>query len=320
MNIPDLNPLDYTVAWIAPLSVELAAAKALLDKRHMGRLNFGDKRSDCVFTAGEMRGHNIVIATLPDGQPYGNGSVASIASQLKSLFHNLWFGLLVGVAAGIPDLSRHPPQDIRLGDVLVASAKGNAPAVMAYSLGKELGQHGFQILRQGHALETAAPIVRSAISHIKGPLKEQLPLFLPFYEEIKDKEHDSGTFIDLGQEKDKYYTGDKAVARPTRPPPERTRIWYGTIGSADTRMRYSEKRDALQKEHNLIGLEIGAAGALNCLPVGVIRGVCDYGDEHNNRTWQPYAAAMAGAYAKAILAHVTPWKSNQSPSYAMQNS
>ena len=35
---------------------------------------------------------------------------------------------------------------------------------------------------------------------------------------------------------------------------------------------------------------------MNRIPVCVIRGVCDYGDEHKNKEWQPYAAAMAGAY------------------------
>jgi len=44
-----------------------------------------------------------------------------------------------------------------------------------------------------------------------------------------------------------------------------------------------------------------AAGTMNRIPVGVIRGVCDYGDQYKNKEWQPYAAAMAGAYSKAVL-------------------
>jgi hypothetical protein len=49
-----------------------------------------------------------------------------------------------------------------------------------------------------------------------------------------------------------------------------------------------------------------AAGTMNCIPVGVIRGVRDYGNEHVNREWQPYAAAMAAAYAKAALHEIPP--------------
>ncbi|KAH7191295.1 hypothetical protein DER44DRAFT_678162 [Fusarium oxysporum] len=49
------------------------------------------------------------------------------------------------------------------------------------------------------------------------------------------------------------------------------------------------------------GLEMETAGTMNRIPVGVIRGVCDYADEHKNKEWQPYAAAMAASYAKAIF-------------------
>ena len=55
-----------------------------------------------------------------------------------------------------------------------------------------------------------------------------------------------------------------------------------------------------------IGLEMEAAETMNRISVGVIRAVCDYGDEHKNKEWQPYAAAMAAAYAKAILSEIPP--------------
>jgi hypothetical protein len=40
--------------------------------------------------------------------------------------------------------------------------------------------------------------------------------------------------------------------------------------------------------------------------------VCDYGDQHKNKEWQPYAAAMAAAYAKAIIREIAP-TANQQP-------
>jgi nucleoside phosphorylase len=49
-----------------------------------------------------------------------------------------------------------------------------------------------------------------------------------------------------------------------------------------------------------------ATGTINCIPVGVIWGVCDYRDKHKNKEWQPYAAAMAIAYAKAIFYKIKP--------------
>ena len=73
--------------------------------------------------------------------------------------------------------------------------------------------------------------------------------------------------------------------REPRPDERRTRIWYGPIGSGDKLMKNAFKRNELRDRYNVIGLEMGAAGTMNRIPVGVIRGVCDYGDEHENKVW-----------------------------------
>src|SRR3989440_3608490 len=44
--------------------------------------------------------------------------------------------------------------------------------------------------------------------------------------------------------------------------------------------------------------EMEAAGLMDSFPCLVIRGICDYADSHENDRWQPYAAAVAAAYAK----------------------
>jgi hypothetical protein len=71
-------------------------------------------------------------------------------------------------------------------------------------------------------------------------------------------------------------------------------------------VKSAKKRDELRDKFDLIGLEMEAAGIMNKIPVGVIRGVCDYGDAQKNKAWQPYAAAMAAAYAKYLLNTITP--------------
>ncbi|KAH7011238.1 nucleoside phosphorylase domain-containing protein [Ilyonectria destructans] len=306
----ELDPELYTVAWLAPLEIEAQAALHLLDNRHEGRFPIG-RGDDYVFQAGDVCGHNIIIATLPAGQEYGTGSAAALASQVKKFFPNLWFGLLVGVAAGLPNLSRDPPLDIRLGDVLVGVPEGNSAGLIAYDLGKETGQDGFQLLRLGHVLATTETVVRSAIGSIKLKAPNDAETFLPYYGHIKDKEHPNGTFIDPGQEKDALYQvnddgTEHLVERERRLDSKRTRVWYGPIGSGEKLMKNARKRNELRDKYNIIGLEMEAAGTMNRIPVGVIRGVCDYGDEHKNKEWQPYAAAMAAAYAKAVLAEIPP--------------
>ncbi|KAJ1325413.1 adenosylhomocysteine nucleosidase [Microdochium nivale] len=304
----ELDPAAYTVAWIAPLEIEAQAALHMLDHKHRGYFPIS-RGDDYIFLAGDILGHNVIIATLPAGQEYGTGSAAALASQVKKFFPNLWFGLLVGVAAGLPNLSRSPPRDIRLGDVLVALPEGESAGLVAYELGKETTDNGLQLLQSGRVLAMTETVIRSAIGNIKLYAPDDAALFLEYYEAIKDREHATGTFSDPGQKKDKLYMTSQdgvetRVKRPTRPASRRTRVWYGPIGSGEKLLKNARKRDELRDKYDLIGLEMEAAGTMNRIPVGVIRGACDYGDAHKNKQWQPYAAAMAAAYAKAVLATI----------------
>ncbi|KAF4951691.1 hypothetical protein FGADI_7285 [Fusarium gaditjirri] len=304
-----LDPKDYKIAWIAPLEIEAKVAMYLLDERHRGRFPVS-RGDDYVFQAGAMGGHNIVIATLPAGQEYGTGSAAALAGQVKKFFPNLWFGLLVGVAAGLPDLSRVSARDIRLGDVLVGLPDGDSAGLVPYDLGKET-EDGFQPLRLGHSLAMTEPIVRSAIGSIKLEAPYETERFLPYYEKIRNCEHATGTFADPGPDNDILYlvcdNGQEEVTeRPRRSKldHQRTRVWYGPIGSGDKLLKNAQKRNELRDKYGIIGLEMEAAGTMSRIPVGVIRGVCDYGDRHKNKNWQPYAAAMAASYARALLDEV----------------
>ncbi|CEJ88496.1 Putative Pfs, NACHT and WD domain protein [[Torrubiella] hemipterigena] len=306
----ELDPTLYTIAWIAPLEIEARAAVCMLDRAHVGRFPM-QRGDDYVYQAGEICGHNVVIATLPAGQEYGTGSAAALASQVKKFFPNFWFGLLVGVAAGLPKLTGPSPRDIRLGDVLVALPEGDSAGLIAYDLGKETASGGFQLLRGGHVLAVTETVVRAAIGSIKAQAPDDTNLILPYYHKIKHKQHSSGTFADPGQDTDRLYGTDKSgrstiQKRVSRSDGRRTRIWYGPIGSGDKLMKNASIRNALRDQYNIIGLEMEAAGTMNRIPVGVIRGVCDYADKHKNKEWQPYAAAMAAAYAKAVLAQIGP--------------
>ncbi|KAL6696333.1 hypothetical protein J3F84DRAFT_394781 [Trichoderma pleuroticola] len=303
----ELDPSLYTVAWIAPLEIEAQAALHLLDNRHQGRFPL-TPRDDYIFQAGDVCGHNIIIATLPAGEVYGTRSAAALATQIKKFFPNLWFGLLVGIAAGLPNLSRNPPLDIRLGDVLVGLSVGDNAGLIDYDLA----------LRAGHALARTATVVRSAIGSIKLRAPNDSNDVLQHYKRIEHKERPFGTFADPGQGRDTLYqTNDRGIESPVlrerRPDSKRIRVWYGPIGLGDKLMKNAQKRNELRDKYDIIGLEMEAAGTMDQIPVGVIRGVCDYGDEHKNDEWQPYAAAMAAAYARAVLAEILPENMVQMP-------
>lgn len=298
-----LNPDLYTVAWIAPLEIELEAARHMLDVAHTGR--FPDYGSDYIYIAGEMMGHNVIIATFPTGRLLGAVFNAILASHIKKTFRNICVSLLVGVATGIPRLSNSPFRDIRLGDVLVAMPDGDDAAILAYDRRKNTGTAAIEGFLHGHANSRTAPEVIDAIRKIQLTAPSDVTCFVPFYKEMKQQEHAWGTFQDPGQAQDYLHDSDgQVVPRMPRPIAHRTRVWYGPIGSGQNIIENARRCDLLLAKHNVIGLEMEAKGIMNVLPVGVIRGVCDYADLHNNKQWQPYAAAMAAAYAKAILGMV----------------
>ncbi|KAK1655047.1 nucleoside phosphorylase domain-containing protein [Colletotrichum phormii] len=297
---------NYKVAWIAPLEIEARAAMCMLDVQHTGRFPVRVGH-DYNFIAGRMCGHNVVIGTFPLGKEYGIASAAALASQMKLLFPKLWFTLLVGVAAGLPSLKR----DIRLGDVLVALSDGEVPAIVPYGLGKETSE-GLNLIRGGRSQNQTQTIVGSAVGRIKVSDPEGLINgFLDHFKAMQDERHSNGDFKDPGQPQDELIgtnTIGERVVVPREPRPNnaaRTKVWYGPLGSGDKLMKNAEKRDALRDQYSIIGLEMEAAGIMNRLAVGVIRGVCDYGDEQKKKEWQPYAAAMAAAYAKEVLKEIS---------------
>ena len=88
----------------------------------------------------------------------------------------------------------------------------------------------------------------------------------------------------------------KLVEQLLRPLLDRTKLWYGPIGSGDKLIKNTKKRGELRDKFNLIGLEMEAAGITNTIAVGVIRRVCDYGDtqktKNSNHTLQLWLQHM----------------------------
>ncbi|KAL2819199.1 hypothetical protein BJX63DRAFT_382685 [Aspergillus granulosus] len=125
-----LTPDDYTVAWICALPLEAAVAHIMLDKTHARPQHISDPNA---YQFGELNGHYIVIAHLPNGI-YGTVSAATVVSRIRLTFPRLQFGLMVGIGGGVP--SRR--NDIRLGDVVVSKPSGKHGGVIQYDFGKAI--------------------------------------------------------------------------------------------------------------------------------------------------------------------------------------
>jgi nucleoside phosphorylase len=69
-------------------------------------------------------------------------------------------------------------------------------------------------------------------------------------------------------------------------------------------IKHGNTRDKIAKEEGVICFEMEAAGLMDNFRCLVIRGICDYADSHKNKVWQPYAAATAAAFARALLGFI----------------
>lgn len=90
----------------------------MLDELHSNLPNAVERDSN-LYTLGSINGHNVVLTCLPSGSNTTD-TAAVVATHMIRTFPNLRFGLMVGIGGGVPSKDH----DIRLGDVVVSTPKG----------------------------------------------------------------------------------------------------------------------------------------------------------------------------------------------------
>lgn len=300
---------EYTVGWICALSVEHAAAKALLDEEHCYP-DTSDSQDENIYCTGSIAGHNVVLVCLPAGN-IGHIPATATMMQMRATFKRLRFGLMVGIGGGVPCAEA----DIRLGDIVVSEPRGNFGGVVQYDKGKRTDG---RLKPTGH-LNAPPRILLNALSMMKSNTllnKSTLYNHISELEKIPAFRSDN-TGPDILFEAAYSHQGGHSTCehcdisrrhtRPQRRYEERVAVHYGTIASGNQVMRSAIERDKLSAEfEGVLCFEMEAAGLLNYLPCLVIRGICDYSDSHKNKQWQPYASATAAAYAKELLLMIPP--------------
>jgi nucleoside phosphorylase len=279
----------------------------MLDVEHEAPHDFDPGADVNNYTFGSIGRHNIVIASLPDGK-YGLVSAASVARAMVMSFPKVRFGLMVGIGAGIPRPGVKG-KDVRLGDVVVSRPDGTSGGVVQYDLGKvienainALSGGGFE--RKG-SLNSPPMVLLTAISALRAKHK-RLPSEIPkFLREMIDlnpmmaePSEDETAYVHPGSVEDPLSHHPRHNKDSTDP-----RIFYGVIASGNRLVKNATERDLLIKitGEDCLCLEMEAAGLMDQFPCMVIRGICDYADNQKNDVWQPYAAAVAAAYAKELL-------------------
>ncbi|KAJ5675431.1 hypothetical protein N7462_008328 [Penicillium macrosclerotiorum] len=304
-------PLEtFQIGWICALSIELAAAKAMLDE-NFGILDVQDSRDPNTYTLGRIDKHHIVIACLPAGQ-YGTTSATTVANNMVRTFSNsLRIGMMVGVGGGIPSAAH----DIRLGDVVISCPEGTSGGVLQYDMGK-VGTEG-KFHRTGslnsppRALLTAINSMRAdeltddprypeyLFKAIGKTTRTQKNFKRPKEDRLFKPQHDHPTTASTCD-------GCLAEWEETRSQRETSdpQSHYGIIASGNAVIKDAYTREQLKLETGALCFEMEAAGLMIDFPCIVVRGICDYADTHKNKQWQGYAALAAASYAKELLGYI----------------
>jgi nucleoside phosphorylase len=257
-----------------------------------------------IYTFGAIAGHNGIIVCQGD---MGKTAAAVVATRMDGTFRRLRFGLLVGIAGGLPD-----QKDVRLGDVVVSKGDGLSGGVLVHDRGKVI-PGGFE---SRPFLNGVPEVLRNAISELESRLMDQDSKILKY---IRRGHSEEPTFSDFGPPTaltDKLFKSgyahtsreertcskcenDFLIPRPPRNGPV---VHFGVVASGDQVIKDSLERLGILATHRgVLAVEMEAAGLMNVFGCATVRGICDYADSHKNDGWQPYAAAAAAAVAKEIL-------------------
>ena len=293
---------DYTIAWLCALPIEKAAARNMLDELHVTPPQ--PEHDKNIYTFGRICGHNVVIVSQGD---MGTTAASIVATRMDSTFRRLRFGLLVGIAGGVPE-----EKDIRLGDVVISQGDGRSGGVVAHDRGK-VTLLGFE---SRPFLCDVPEVLRNALSELESRLIDQDSKITTCLLEATMRNSRFSAFEiptclsdDLFQSdyphvnsKDKTCADCAKTHVVSRPPQAGPLVHFGIVASGNQVIKDAVERARIHKAHpGVLAIEMEAAGLMNVFGCATIRGICDYADSHKNDGWHKYASATAAAVAKEIL-------------------
>jgi nucleoside phosphorylase len=298
---------NYTVAWICAVPIEKTAARNMLDELHLPPPQPDHDKN--IYTFGRIAGHNVVIVCQGE---MGTTAASVVATRMGATFRMLRFGLLVGIAGGVPD-----EKDIRLGDVVVSKGDGRSGGVVAHDRGKEtLG--GFE---SRPVLDGVPELLRNAFSELESLLMDQDSKIAKYISQATARNPRFSAFERPRSLIDNLFKSEYIHVNPndktcaecnkdyvvTRGPRDRPLVHFGLVASGNQVIKDGAKRlKILQAHPGVIAVEMEAAGLMNVFGCATIRGICDYADSHKNDGWHKYASAVAAAAAKEVLSIIPP--------------
>lgn len=238
---------------------------------------------------------SVTIAMLPGP---GNNLSAICADRLLRK-PGIKHVIMCGIAGGAPN-PENPDRHVRLGDIVAVGPSG----IVQYDFDKE-SRHG-----KIHPRNPPRPPSMLFANVVKHLLAEELENRRPWEKLIARGTKKLGTqwkrpskSFDILY---KWLSLRRKINHPPRDRPGKSRVFEGTIASANKLLKNPAKRDKLRETYGVLAVEMEGSGVadaslMNESSYYVVRGVCDYCDPAKGDHWHNYAAIVAAAFVRTII-------------------
>jgi nucleoside phosphorylase/NTP pyrophosphatase (non-canonical NTP hydrolase) len=296
-----LRAQSCRIGIVTALPKEFAAMRAMLDEESVAPVA-GDPNDYVIGTIPVADGSGVHLVVVTMLKETGNNSAAAAASHLLRSFPSVQDVLMVGIAGGVPAPDA-PAEHVRLGDVVVSSKEG----IVQYD---NLKIDVSKITLRSTSDKPSARMIGVVNLLESNRIMKQYP-----WEEFIDRSERLESASRPPAETDKLYSWPTGEPVPIPHPddPDRRlgqpRIHLGRIGAANVLLKDPKIRDQLRTDCQVKAIEMEGSGIADATWTAgqryfVIRGICDYCDPKKNDLWQAYAAVVAAAYARAVVAAV----------------
>jgi nucleoside phosphorylase len=292
-RLPSNQAQDVKVLLVAALPKEVAAVRATFDSDEL----VGSPGDTSVYRLGRFGVGGTSRQVLLAGAGMGKSNAATVTANALRSFQGIEFILMVGIAGGCPNPTQ-VDEHVRLGDIVISGIDG----IVEYDYVKETSAGR---VTRGSLQKPSAALLQVANDLIAGELLSSRP-WDTLIEAANGKLGDD--YSRPSVDNDLLFCDDQIITHPADPKRREnlSRVHAGAIGTADTLQKSAIRRDDLRDRFKVRAIEMEASGMQTAAwaqgkDVFVVRGICDYCDEHKNDVWQNYAALVAAGYTRALV-------------------
>jgi len=271
-----------TLGLITALPKEQAAISRFIEQKETIQIG----NDPTIYTKGYIQGekgkHCVVLACLTK---YASNNASITTTNMVRSFPSIKDIVMIGIAAGVPRVDKKELH-VRLGDVIISSGRG----VIQFDLG---------VYKNGkYEIRDTSPSPSAMLLQGVNYLESEMILNKFNWEKYLFKILNENRLSMPKKEPKKNFTHPHGS--------KKNNIHRGKIGASNSLIKDKSKRDEIAHENGIIAFEMEGSGVAEATwnaGIGylLIRGVCDYGDENKEDSWQEYAANVAAIYCTALL-------------------